>query len=124
MGPVDYVSGIQIRISTIRFVKAIFSLMKSLTCFFGTSKEKSSTQGKKFPGCSHDSRVAAESGLYRPLMDEKIPSVYCFLADSAFPKDAKDTNGKISCSRKENEVAANVGVSPAAVLEAVEVLIY
>lgn len=55
-----------------------------------------------FPGSYHDSRLANNSGLINPLLQEKTPRGYAILCDSAFTA-SKEVEGKIVRGRKVNE---------------------
>lgn len=56
-----------------------------------------------YSGSWHDSRVAASSGFYRPLLESKTPG-YAILADSAFPRVGGFIQGKIVRARKAIEI--------------------
>ena len=76
-----------------------------------------------FPGSWHDSRVAAESGLYAPTLTEDTPTGFCVLADSAFPRTSAILEGKIVRGRKANELGESSGVPKNIWLAAVETLL-
>lgn len=59
-----------------------------------------------YPGSWHDNRIAALLGLYWPLLsDQKTPSGYAILGDSAFVNNMTATNGKVVRARKLNELS-------------------
>ena len=51
--------------------------------------------GLNYPGSWHDSRLAASSGLYSPMLTDYTQAGFAILSDSDFPRTAAELEGKI-----------------------------
>lgn len=77
----------------------------------------------EFPGSWHDSKVAACSVLYEPLLQDCSSPGFAVLADSAFPRIAPEIEGKRMRARKANEYTAANGIFKNPCLSTVDVLL-
>ena len=80
--------------------------------------------GVNYPGSWHDSKVALMSGLYDLFLSDKyVPPGYAVLGDSAFPRTAKNTNGKLVRARKDDELGLDGDIPKSAYLYAVDTIL-
>ena len=80
--------------------------------------------GINYPGSWHDSKVAMMSGLYDIFLSDKyLQPGYAVLGDSAFPRNALNTKGKLVRARKDKELGFGGDGPKSAYLYAVDTIL-
>lgn len=79
--------------------------------------------GTNYPGSWNDSKIAAVSGLYCPLLEQRTLAGYAIIGDSTFPQGGGVLGGKLLGARKANEHGARSGAPRSMWLSTIDILL-